>query len=101
MNDWRLCQLFLGRREFDPRVFEVYVDVASAPPGVFRCTCPGWRLRRHCAHCDVVARNWAAGKPFRIRPQVRVKPPREVVGDPEAFRSWIYESTDVLMLEEN
>lgn len=98
MSDWRLCQVFLGRDERIPRVFEVYVDVESLV--AFRCSCPGWRLRHECRHCDVVACNWAAGKPFTVMSKVNTKPPREVVNDPEAFRNWIYENTNVLMLEE-
>lgn len=99
MSNWHLVQLFLSRREDDPRVFEVYADTEDLEN--FRCTCPGWEVRHRCAHCDVVARNWLHGKPFRILAKASAESPKDIIDDPVAFRRWIYENTVVMMLEEN
>lgn len=93
--NWRLVQVFLGRREREPRVYEVYVRIDELD---FACTCRGWRMRHRCAHVEAVARHWMEKRPFRLTRKVD-RPPRQVVDDPAAFRTWVYENTDVMMLE--
>lgn len=43
---WRLIQIFLSRGN-EPAVFEVEFHSVE---GALRCTCPGFKVRKKCAH---------------------------------------------------
>lgn len=95
--EFRLIQIFLGKSEDEARVYEVYLHIST---DTFRCTCPGFKLRRCCKHTLWVERQVEEQGGYIAAVMVsHAEMTRDVFEDPIAFRQWLYDNGRVLMLE--
>lgn len=94
---YRLLQVFLGQSAERALVFEVYMEIETE---LVCCTCPGWKLRHMCKHSVFVAEQVEIHGGYVaavMRHDATMTP--EVLGDPIAFRQWVYRNASVMMLE--
>ena len=80
----RLLQVYVSGNG----VFEVYVNMKTKR---YHCTCPGFRARRWCKHCEAVAQKYlAAGGGFSVSVCDGATPlDDEIMLDAVKFRDWI------------
>jgi hypothetical protein len=90
--NYRLLQVFLSMAG----VFEVYVNMKKK---TYRCTCPGFRARRWCKHCDVVGEKALSENGYAL-PVKQGAPPLDddTMLDAVKFRDWVihYGKVEVL-----
>lgn len=90
---YRLLQVFVSEKG----VFEVYVNLRSK---VYCCTCPGYRARSWCKHCEAVGEKFlASGGSYNVPVSPDAEPlDDDIMCDPVRFREWIIHNAKVEVL---
>lgn len=94
-NEHRLLQVFISPR--GAGVFETYIHLGTSD---LHCTCPGYRLRRHCKHVEFVGERIHEEGGYGISLVSKNAPDLtpEIASDPERFREWVIDNMRVLVL---
>jgi hypothetical protein len=90
--NYRLLQVFISGNG----VFEVYVHLKKK---TYRCTCPGFRARRWCKHCEAVGAKALAEEGYSL-PIRQGAPPLDddTMADAGKFRDWVIHNGKVEVL---
>lgn len=91
--NYRLLQVFLSENG----VFEVYVNLRQK---TYRCTCPGFRARRWCKHCEAVGQQvLAQGGGYTVPARPDADPlDEDTMLDAQKFRDWVIHNAKVEVL---
>lgn len=87
-QDYRLIQVFVSMNG----VFETYIALGQ---NKFACTCPGFRARSWCKHCEFITGRAKDGYALELIPN-HAPLTDEVSQDAEQFRSWVIRNTKVV-----
>lgn len=92
MDQPKLLQLFLTKHG----VFEVHVSTGEQR---LSCTCPGFKLRAHCAHTDyIIAHSEEDGGYVVNLPDSCSLPSLDDMANPETWRQFVLHNAPVVTL---
>jgi len=87
-QDYRLVQVFVSENG----VFETYIALGE---NKFACTCPGFRARSWCKHCEFITERAKDGYALELVTHHRPLTD-EISEDAEKFREWVIRNTKVM-----